>query len=170
VVTLVVASQIALPLQPVPITAQTLGVLLVGAALGAHRGVAAVAIFLMLGLVGVPVFANAAGGPAALVGPTGGYLVGFALAAWIVGLAADRRLLGDAGKALVALTIATAAIFVPGLAWLWLWASLLAPAGEALGGTVLAVGLVPFLPGAIIKIVLAMLLLPHAQAIVRRLG
>ena len=77
-------------LTSVPFTLQVLGVLMAGAILGARRGFLSQLLYLLLGFVGLPVFAGFTGGPAALVGPTAGYLWSFPLAAWLTGLAADR--------------------------------------------------------------------------------
>src|SRR2546428_8743494 len=77
-------------LTSVPFTLQVLGVLMAGAILGARRGLLSQLLYLLLGFVGLPVFAGFTGGPAVLVGPTAGYLWSFPLAAWLVGLAADR--------------------------------------------------------------------------------
>ena len=74
----------------VPFTLQVFGVLMAGAILGARRGFLSQVLYLLLGFVGLPVFAGFAGGPAVLVGPTAGYLWSFPVAAWLVGLAADR--------------------------------------------------------------------------------
>jgi hypothetical protein len=76
---------------PVPLTGQTFGVLLVGGALGARRGFAAVALYVLLGLVGLPFFAEGKGGSAVILGATGGYLIGFIVAGAVVGRLADQR-------------------------------------------------------------------------------
>ena len=76
----------------VPITLQTLGVALAGLCLGAWRGAAAVALYLMVGLAGLPVFSGGRAGLAVLVGPTGGYLIGFVISAWMIGYAMERGL------------------------------------------------------------------------------
>ncbi|MEX2144447.1 MAG: biotin transporter BioY, partial [Anaerolineales bacterium] len=79
------AAQLSLPLQPVPITGQTFAVLLVGMLLGSRRGALALAAYLAQGVAGLPVFAEAKFGLATVQGPTGGYLLGFIAAAWLVG-------------------------------------------------------------------------------------
>ena len=84
--------RIPLPFTPVPITGQTFAVLLVGAVLGSRRGAASLLLYLMQGLVGLPFFAGGTSGLAILLGPTGGYLVGFIVAAYLVGLLAARGL------------------------------------------------------------------------------
>jgi biotin transport system substrate-specific component len=115
----VLGAQISIhvPPSPVPITGQTLAVVLAGAALGARRGAASQALYVVLGLA-LPVYADAAQGPEVLWGATGGYLIGFILAAWIVGalaeLGADRRLL----TAVLAFAGGQLAIFGIGVPWL----------------------------------------------------
>jgi len=78
-------AQLSIPLQPVPITGQTFAVLLVGMALGSRRGALALTAYLAAGIAGLPVFAEAKFGLATVQGPTGGYLLGFIAAAWLVG-------------------------------------------------------------------------------------
>lgn len=112
------SARFVIPTLPVPFTGQTLGVLLVGGALGMRRGVTALGIYLLIGALGVPIYAEDKSGLATFLGPTGGYLIGFALAAAVVGRLAelgwDRRLPG----ALVAMTIGTAVIYAVGVPWL----------------------------------------------------
>ena len=142
---------INLPFSPVPITGQTFGVLLVAMALGRVRGTAVVLAYLAEGAAGLPVFAGGKAGLAALMGPTGGYLLGFLAAAWVVGFLADRGWDRGYVRSVVAMTIGTAVIFACGLTQL----SLFVP-----GETLLAMGLYPFVAGAIVKIALASVLLP----------
>ncbi|WP_309570224.1 biotin transporter BioY [Deinococcus sp.] len=147
-------SQVEIPLKPVPITLQTLGVLLVGAALGARRGAASLGTYLAAGAVGLPVFAGGGAGLAKFAGPTGGYLIGFLLAATLVGFlvqrfALDRRVLGTA----LAMLLGTIVIYAVGLPWLSVTTSL---HGRAL----FTAGLTPFLLGDTLKLALAALLLP----------
>lgn len=152
-VALALSAQLAfhLPFSPVPITGQTFAVLLVGALLGSVRGGMVVLLYLAEGLSGLPVFAGGGAGPVILLGPTGGYLLGFVPAVIIVGYLAergwDRRFL----TTLAAMTGGTAAIFVCGLTWL---------AILQITDSILTIGLWPFVPGAILKIVAAALLLP----------
>ena len=153
VIGLALLAQLAIPMGPVPITGQTLGVLLVGGLLGCRRGVLAVPFYLGVGTLGAPVFALGMAGPQVLLGPTGGYLIGFLLAAGAVGLAGEHGFLRHFASRVVAMGIATALIFAIGLAWL-------APFVPA--GTLLGYGFWPFLPGALIKSGLAALLLPSA--------
>ena len=125
-VTLVVAgalfvalcAQIYIPTQPVPFTGQTFGVLLVGGALGFRRGLAALLLYLAIGALGVPVYAQGDSGVKVIQGATGGYLVGFVVAAALVGRLAelgwDRRI----GGALAMMAIGTAVIYAVGVPWL----------------------------------------------------
>ncbi|MEE9464514.1 MAG: biotin transporter BioY [Candidatus Neomarinimicrobiota bacterium] len=142
---------IHLPFSPVPITGQTFAVLLVGALLGSVRGGMVVLLYLAEGLSGLPVFAGGGAGPGIILGPTGGYLVGFVPAVIIVGFLAERGWDRCVLTTLAAMTGGTAAIFLCGLAWLSVFQH---PEG------LLTIGLWPFIPGAILKIVAAALLLP----------
>jgi len=148
---------VRLPFTPVPVTGQTLGVLLVGAALGARRGAASMALYLAEGAAGLPVFAGGTAGPLVLLGPTSGYLFGFVPAAFVVGLLAERGLDRRLPGAILAFAAGTAVIFVCGLGRL---------AGVVGPEAVLAAGLWPFLPGAAIKIALAASLLPATWKLV----
>lgn len=156
---LAVSAQIVvwLPLSPVPVTGQTLAVLLIGALYGSRRGTACVGAYLVEGACGLPVFAGGSSGLLYLLGPTGGYLVGFLGAAWIVGVLAERGWDRRLGPALAAMALGTAMIFVCGLIWLALYVG---------PGRVLAQGLVPFLPGAAIKIALAAVLVPIGRKMI----
>jgi len=146
-------ARISVPLlwTSVPITGQTLAVMLVGALLGSTRGTLAVVAYIAEGAAGIPVGANGAAGVAWLVGPTGGYLAGFVAAAFVIGSLAERGWDRTPWWAAAAMTLGTIAIFACGLTWL---ARFPQPAG------LLQAGLIPFLPGAIAKIVLASALLP----------
>jgi biotin transport system substrate-specific component len=142
---------IPLPFSPVPITGQTLAVLLIGAALGGRRGALAMTVYLVEGASGLPVFAAGKAGIAVLLGPTGGYIVGFIGAAFLTGLLAelgwDRRF----WTTILAMLFGSLIIYVCGLPWL---------AGFVGTKRVLAAGLLPFIPGDILKVVAAALLLP----------
>ena len=150
---------IELPFSPVPITGQTLGVLLVAMALGRVRGTAVVMAYLLEGAAGLPVFASGRAGIAVLFGPTGGYLLGFLVAAYVVGHLTDRGWDRSVGRSLVAMTVGTAVIFVCGLAQLYFFVPT---------PTLLATGLWPFLPGAAIKIAAASVVLPAIWRFVGR--
>ncbi len=150
---------INLPFSPVPITGQTFGVLLVAMALGRVRGSGVVLAYLAEGAAGLPVFAGGAAGAGVLVGPTGGYLVGFLAAAYVTGWMAD---LGwDRGyiKSTVAMLGGTLIIFACGLAQL----SVFVPAG-----VVLTMGLYPFIAGGVVKIAAAAIVLPSIWKFINR--
>lgn len=148
-----IAAQIRIPLYPVPVTLQSLAIFLIASALGLRLGVAAVSLYLVAGIVGAPVFSAAAAGFSAFAGPTGGYLVGFILAAIYLGIAADKNILARTNTRIAALIYATAIIFVPGIIWL----NLLTHSSIE---TSLQLGLFPFLPGAVVKIAAATVLIP----------
>lgn len=153
-------AKISIPLgsSPVPITGQTFAILLVGALLGPKRGALAVLAYIAQGLAGLPVSATGLVGLPWIAGPTGGYLVGFVVAAFITGMFARRGWDRNPFLTALAMTIATAAIFACGLAWL---------SRFPLPDTLLRSGLLPFLPGAVIKIALATILLPSGWKILR---
>lgn len=140
-----------LPFSPVPITGQTFGVLVIAMALGRVRGTGVVLAYLVEGAAGLPVFAGGAAGAHVFLGPTGGYLIGFLAAAWLVGSLADRGFDRHYMSSILAMALGTALIFATGLAWL----SYFIPIAG-----ILAAGLMPFLPGAAVKIALASILLP----------
>jgi biotin transport system substrate-specific component len=148
------AAQIAIPLpwSPVPITGQTFAVLLSGAVLGARRGFLAQALYLGIGALGFPVFAGGAS-VLALAGPTGGYLVAFPFAAALTGYLAQRGWDRRFATTLLALLLGSVVIFACGLAGL----SRYLPADR-----LLQAGLLPFLPGDLIKSSLAALAFPAA--------
>jgi biotin transport system substrate-specific component len=147
--------------EPVPLTGQTFGVLTVGAALGFRRGGAAVLLYLLIGLVGLPFFAEGKGGVAVLAGGTGGYLIGFVIAGAIVGRLAelgwDRRILGSLGAMLIGSVI----IYAIGLPWL------MVTGGFTVQQT-LAYGLTPFILWDLAKLAVAGALFPLGWWLVER--
>ena len=145
-----VSAQIAIG-YPVPITAQTFAVLMISALLGARRGIACLLAYLAEGAAGLPVFAQGKAGLVTFAGPTGGYLVGFVVAAFVVGLLAEKGWDRRFRTTVLAMVIGNIIIYAFGLTWL----ALLVGAKSALAG-----GLYPFIPGDMLKIVLAAALLP----------
>ncbi len=138
--------RIPLPFTPVPITGQTFGVLLAGAWLGSRYGAAVVAAYLAEGLAGLPVFAGWKGGLTPLLGPTGGYLVGFLGAAFLVGWLLEKGWHRTWWQVSFAFLLGNAVIYAFGLPWLaWFvgWER------------VVWLGLLPFLPGDALKLALA---------------
>ena len=148
---------IPLPFTPVPITGQTLAVLLTGAVLGRTRGVLSMALYLLWGILGLPVFAGGTGGIVRLVGPTGGYLLGFVFAAGATGWLAQRGWDRRVPTALLAMAAGNVVIYLFGLPWL---AAFVGPERAA------SLGLVPFIPGDVVKLFLAAALLPAAWRLV----
>ncbi|MGX9353816.1 biotin transporter BioY [Roseobacteraceae bacterium S113] len=154
-----VAAQISVPFYPVPLTLQTLAILLVGFTLGARMGALAVLAYLAQGAMGLPVFANFGNG-AAFFGPTGGFLLGFVALAWIAGKAADMGVRGVLGTTAAAL-LASAVLYIPGIAWPM---SLASVAGVEGGWVAKETGfywqyfIAPFLIGDAVKALLAALI------------
>lgn len=157
------SSRISIPVpgSPIPITGQTFGVLLVGGALGFRRGIAAVALYALLGVIGLPVFAEGRSGLEVVLGARFGYVIGFLLAAGLVGRLAelgwDRNLLGALG----AMAIGNALIYTVGLPWLAVVTGRGATAA-------IEVGFLPFVIGDVLKLVLAAVLFPAAWWVVGR--
>jgi biotin transport system substrate-specific component len=148
-----------LPFLPVPVTAQTFGVLVIGMTLGRVRGSAVMLAYLFEGAMGLPVFAGGLAGPAYLLAPSGGYLAGFVMAAYIVGYLAECGWHTTLWKALPAMVIGELVIYAFGLAWL---ARFTPPSA------VLEMGLLPFIPGEIVKIAAASAVLPIAWKFIGR--
>lgn len=154
-------AQVYVPMWPVPITGQTLAVLLVGASLGAVRGGLSMALYALVGALGAPVYSEAQGGVAVLLGPTGGYIVGFVLAAALTGWLAQRRFDRTLVRGMLAFVAGSAVVFAIGLPWLHLSLGLAWPA-------TLQGGLVPFIVGGVIKAAIAAAVLRGAWALVDR--
>lgn len=143
-----ISAQLVVPLWPVPITAQTLAVLIVGSVLGALRGSLSLVLYAVLGIVGLPVFSDGTHGFGVIEGPTGGYIIGFIFAAALTGSLAqhawDHRILG----AIVSFGAGTVVIFAIGLPWLAL------TLGLNLSET-LKYGVYPLIIGGVVKSLLA---------------
>jgi biotin transport system substrate-specific component len=149
--------QIILPFTPVPITGQTFAVLLVGAALGGRRAAASLLLYLLEGAMGLPVFAGGSAGLLRLAGPTGGYLVGFLPAAYLVGLLAERGLDRRWYSALPVFLLGQLVLYTIGVIWLSTFVGL---------GQALIAGLWPFIVLDAAKAVLAAVALPSAWKLV----
>ncbi|MEY2814033.1 MAG: hypothetical protein RL579_938 [Actinomycetota bacterium] len=156
-------AQVAIPVpgSPVPVTGQTLGVLLLATAYGANLGASTFALYLLIGLAGAPVFANQGHGLERLIGPTGGYLVGMLIASWVLGALAGRKWDQRFLSAITTMFIGNIIIFTFGLIWLheytgkdWAWT--------------FGAGLTPFIFGEILKIVIAGTSLPALWKVVGR--
>ena len=151
------AAQVAIPLgfTPVPVTGQTFAVLLVGSALGTVRGGAAGSLYVLVGLLGVPVYADGQGGWDVVAGASGGYLIAFPLAAALTGWLAERRWDRRFNSAISAMLTGNVLIYAIGLPWLAL------ELNTGLERT-LELGFYPFVIGDVIKLYLAAALLPTA--------
>jgi len=152
--------KIILPFTPVPITGQTFGVLLIGAALGSKRGAATILLYLSEGAMGLPFFAGGGSGLGILTGATAGYLVGFVGAAYAIGLLAERGLERSVRTSVIPFLVGTVIIYACGVAWLSI----------VLGSfsNAVTLGVVPFLLGDVIKLTAASLMLPAAWKLVKK--
>ena len=153
---------IQLPFSPVPVTAQTFAVLMIGTLLGARRGSLCVLAYLVQGAAGLPVFAQGRAGLPVLISPTGGYLVGFVFAAYLVGLLAESRWDRQVGTTILAMILGNIVIYAFGLIWLCCL--------MGVNKTILAVGLYPFIVGDLLKIALAAILLPSGWKLLKMLN
>jgi len=152
-------ARIQIPLWPVPITLQTLAVLFTGAALGSRRGALALLVYLAEGAVGLPVFAAGAG-LAYMLGPTGGYLISYPIAAGLVGLLAEHGWDRRPAWTALAMVIGNLVIYSLGVTWLAVFLGDLS--------TALVSGMLIFIVGDLIKIAIATLALPGGWALARR--
>jgi biotin transport system substrate-specific component len=151
-----------LPGTPVPISGQTFAVLLVGSAYGAIRGVTTIAAYLLVGIVGLPVFSSGTSGWEQVTGATGGYLVGMVVAAGLAGLLAQHSWDRKLSSAVASMLTGNVVIYVFGLAWLY------HELPNATFASTLAAGLYPFIVGDMVKTYLAGALLPGAWTLVRK--
>lgn len=142
-----VCSQLTIPIQPVPITLGTFAALMAGGFLGKRYGLISLIIYLILGMAGVPVFSMMRAGFSVLAGPSGGFIVGFAPMAFVVGFVMEKW--GDSFKnMLLATVLGTAVCYAMGLAWfMFLTSTGIWPS--------MVMCMFPFLPGDLAKIVLA---------------
>jgi biotin transport system substrate-specific component len=145
------AAQVAIPLPftPVPITGQTFAVALIGASLGSKRAALALLTYLAEGALGLPVLAGGTSGLVKIIGPTGGYLVGFVASAFVIGWLCERGWARRLETTALAILLGDSLVFLFGLIWLSRF-----PVGD-----VFAQGLIPFLPGELIKVCLGALVI-----------
>lgn len=157
------AAQVSIPLPftPVPITGQTFAVVLVGAGLGATRGFLSLALYWLVGIAGAPVYAQQSSGWETFMGPTGGYLIGFVVAAAVTGWLAQRRWDRQFRSSVAAMLTGNVLIYACGLPWLAV------NLGTNLEDT-LEAGLYPFIVGDVLKLYLAGALLPLTWRAIRR--
>lgn len=158
---LAISAKVQVPLPYVPMTMQTLVVLMIGAAYGWKLGTATVLAYLGEGMLGLPVFAGAGAGPAYMAGPTAGYLAGFVAAAFATGWFAERGFDRSITRLFVIMAVGHVIILALGFAWLAF--------GLKLGAEkAWLVGVVPFLAGSLVKNALGALLVPQVMKIVDR--
>ena len=150
---LAASAQFKIPLYPVPITGQTLVVLLIGMTYGPRLGGITMAAYLLEGAIGLPVFAGGAAGVAVLMGPTGGYLFGFFLASIAMGYLAELGMGRTAASTVAAMVIGNCLIYLCGTLWLANFIGL---------GQAIAAGVLPFLYGDALKLIVAAGCMPMA--------
>ncbi|HWB23207.1 MAG TPA: biotin transporter BioY [Gaiellaceae bacterium] len=158
------AAQVSIKLgfTPVPLTGQTFAVLVVGSVLGSTRGALSLLLYLAVGAAGIPVYAQHRHGWSVFTGATGGYIVGFVVAATLTGWLAERNWDKSFSSSIAAMLTGTVVIYACGVTWLH----------HFLGvswGTTLNDGLYPFVPGDILKVYLAAAVLPGAWRLVDRI-
>ena len=160
---LTISAKVQIPFWPVPMTMQTFVVLVMGMAYGTRLGVATMALYLLEGALGLPVFAGTPEkgiGLGYMMGPTGGYLLGFVAGAWLCGWLAERGFDRSPVKTLLAMSLGHALIFVCGVAWL----------AQLIGfEKAFATGVVPFRAATIAKTLLGVATLPLAWKWIGRL-
>ena len=158
------SAQVSVPMFPVPMTLQTLAISLIGLTYGARLAGVTLVAYLAQGAVGFPVFAGGAAGAVHLVGPTGGFLIGFVAMAWLTALMVERGLNNGFLRLFGAALIPGILLFVPGVLWLWVITPL------DMNGAI-AAGALPFILGAFVKAAVAALIVTGAFAALKsRLG
>lgn len=156
---LALSAKVQVPFYPVPMTLQSLVVLVIGAAFGWRLGMATILAYLAEGAAGIPVFAGQGAGLGYMMGPTGGYLLGFLIAAGVTGYLSERGYTQSVVGALAVLTLGHVLLFVPGYLWL---ASIIGAEKAYLGGVA------PFYAASLVKTLLGAALLPAAWWAVKR--
>ena len=152
---------LTLPVSPVPISLGTLAIYFIPYVLGMKKGTISCCVYLLIGLVGLPVFTGFSSGPAKLLGPTGGYLIGYIFMTLICGFVIDRT--NKVPVCFLGMVLATAVLYLFGTVWLAYQASMTFQ--EAL-----MAGVIPFIPGDLAKIVIAMLVGPQIRKRLKRAG
>jgi len=160
-------AQVEIPLWPVPITGQTLGVIIVGASLGAWRGAAALTTYMVLGLAGLPIFAGLTGSLVAIAKPSFGFVIGFIFSAFVAGWFAERAWDRRPALAFVGFAAASVVPFLFGIPYL----AVVLNVSLGLDLTfwqILEAGLFPCIIGGLVKAGIAALIIPGAWALVRK--
>lgn len=152
-------TQLVIPIQPVPITLGTMAVMMAGAVLGKHYGPLSIIIYVLLGAAGLPVFAMARGGVSVIAGPGGGFILGYIVMAFAVGLCTEKW--GHSMKALIpAMAIGCLVVYICGVAWF------MALTGSGLWAAIVMC-MLPFLPGDAVKILLGAFLVNRYKKYIR---
>ncbi|MCB1113811.1 MAG: biotin transporter BioY [Chlamydiia bacterium] len=161
-VLLALISQVAIPLPftPVPLSLQTFTIFMLAMTLGSKKGTASVLTYLAQGTIGLPVFAGGLSNPAWIMGPRGGYLIGFALAAWVVGKLYESCSNKSLKNTLLILFAGEAMILIPGALWLAAFVGY---------SNAFSLGVAPFLAGGALKIIAASLLIAPTQKVFKKL-
>jgi biotin transport system substrate-specific component len=152
VLLLAFASQLSIPLEPVPLTFQSITVVFIGMAFGKRYGLAIVSTYLALGLLGLPIFADFSGGIVKAFGPTGGYLAGFIPAVWISGYFAEKGASRSIILSFIVASLGTASIFLLGISWLSTFVG---------WQKAIALGLMPFLLTEMVKLLVLSIVTPR---------
>lgn len=162
-------AQVSIPWHPVPFTGQTLAVLLVGGMLGALRGALSLAVYFAIGALGAPVFSDQAGGWDIITGATGGYIIGFIVAAGVVGWLCERGVDRRVVPMILTLILGNVIIYAFGLPWLASWTP--PGADAAFGwGQAWTYGFEPFVFGDMLKLAIVAAILPAGWALLQRTG
>ncbi|MBJ7243491.1 MAG: biotin transporter BioY [Solirubrobacteraceae bacterium] len=162
-------AQVSIPWYPVPFTGQTLAVLLVGGLLGSRKGALALFLYFIIGALGAPIFSDQSSGWEIISGATGGYIIGFIVAAAAVGWLAERGADRSVVAMIGALLLGNFLIYAFGVPWLASWD----PAGDgvAFGWTeAYKAGVQPFILGDLVKLAFAAALLPGGWALLQKTG
>lgn len=165
-----IAAQVSVPMYPVPMTLQTLAILLVGFALGSRLGALALVAYLAEGAMGLPVFANGMS-TAAFAGPTVGFLFGFIGLAWLAGFAAENGMTRNVATTAISAIVASALLYIPGAIWpMFVASSFGIEAGWVGIGTdkIWAWFMAPFLLGDLVKAIVAALIVTGAWKALRK--
>lgn len=159
VIFIALCAQVRVPFYPVPLTGQTFAVLLVGTVFGWRLGLTTLLLYMGAGAIGIPVFAKWSAGPGIIAGATGGYIIGFVLAAALMGYLAQRGWSRKAPLLILGMILAEILIYLPGVPWLAVWyggtGAEYLKEGQGAWGAAFASGLVPFLLGDLLKLLLA---------------
>jgi biotin transport system substrate-specific component len=151
---LAVFANIRIPLWPVPVTLQTFGVFLIAFFFGARKGALTMAAYLLAGISGVAVFTGYKSGMAALIGPTGGYIIGFIFMAFFIGLMIEKGFGRTVKSVLICMLVGEIILYICGLTGLWFYL------GDVSFLKVLELGFFPFVIGDVLKIAAAAALFP----------